>query len=124
MNPENPAINHPVRIKIEDLEIPQEQEIDLIEQQVALLAEQERSLRRQQSRTSRYYDRAVEQRNIYLDLQREHSRNQRLLQDLLEEESNFILYNQFDGCNLQEAPVEEEEEDSSISIPGIRVLHF
>jgi len=123
MNPGNQEIIYPVRIKIEDSEVPQGQVFpqDYIEQQVALLAEQERALRRQESRVSRYYNRAVEERNIYLDLDREHSRNQRVLQDLLEGEENSVFSNQFDGCNPQEAPVEE---DSDISIPGISVLHI
>ena len=56
--------------------------------------------------------------DIYLDLQREHSRYQQVLQDLLEEESNYILYIQFDGCIPQAALVEEE--DSGI----IRVLEI
>ena len=41
MNPEKPTITHPVRIKIKVSEVPQGQEFDFIEQQVALLAKQE-----------------------------------------------------------------------------------
>lgn len=122
MNPENPELEQPVRVKIEDSEASQQEELEsyseeseseLREQQIdhleVILTKQERTLRRLNSRYQRYLILAEEHRESYIDLQREYISTTHQLRRLLEEENPYVTEEVYSQENPQEAQENPQE---------------
>lgn len=123
MDPEYQEIIHPVNIKIEEGEVPGG-EIDLVELQYFIISINQIAIDTQQdkynhlSRTADW-DIIEEERDLLIELQGRLRNSEEVLADLLVQGYSHPPDIQFDGCNPQEALVEEqeriEEEEGSIN---------